>query len=134
MKKITPRQYAVVLHEAIKEVGSNARSRALDNFLNLIFLNKDWKQLPKIIEIFGKICNQAEGIAEAKVESAAGLSGESEQKIKNWLKEKYHQDIAMETSVNPQLLAGFKLFYDDTILDASLENVLQNLKNNLNNQ
>jgi len=131
MRKISPRQYALSLYESLAE--SKDHVNIMENFLALVSYNKDWKNLSKIISSFETIYNEKEGLIEAKVESVRELSNSLKKQIITWLKERENKEIILKEKINQNLLGGFKISYQDTVVDASLKTQLQNLQNILNN-
>ena len=135
MKKITPTQYALYLYEFLAETKADfvADGKIMDNFLILVSYNKDWKNLAKIITAFDNIYNEKEGLIEACVESSSVLSASLRERIIGWLKARENKEVSLSQKVNADLLGGFKISYQDTIIDISLKTQLKNLKNILLN-
>jgi len=131
MRKISPKQYALSLYESLAE--NKDQGKIMENFLALVSYNKDWKNLSKIISSFEAIYDAKEGLIEAKVESVRDLSASLKKQIIAWLKARENKEIILKESINQDLLGGFKISYQDTVVDASLKTQLQNLKNILNN-
>ncbi|MCX6785875.1 MAG: ATP synthase F1 subunit delta [Candidatus Komeilibacteria bacterium] len=132
MKKITPKQYASALYEAVKDKSGAELKSSFNNFLALVWQHKDWKNLAKILTSFGHIYNQQEGITEAVAVSAQKLSPAIFHKLEHWLAEQTQKKVILKTEVDQSLLGGVVIKYDDLILDGSLKTQLANLKNQLN--
>lgn len=131
MKKITPKQYALALYESIQGKDSEEFKTSFNNFLAVVWQHKDWKNLSKILSSFGKIYNQQEGIVEAKAATAKKLSPAIFHKLEEWLAGFTQKKIILKTEVDPSLLGGVVLEYDDLIFNASLSAQLSNLKQQL---
>ncbi|HLC63865.1 MAG TPA: ATP synthase F1 subunit delta [Patescibacteria group bacterium] len=132
MKKISPKQYACSLYEAIKGKPKNELDDLFNNFLKLVWQNKDWKNLSKIVSSFGKVYSQAEGLTEATVVTAKGIAGSLEKSIKEWLADTTGKTVDLKAEVDQSLLGGLVIKREDTIYDASLKTRLTNLKNSFN--
>jgi len=133
MRKITPRHYALSLYESLAEAEDSESAMLLENFLALVFYNKDWKNLAKIIADFEIIYDDQKGLIEVEVESPRALSASLKKEIINWLKQREEKEIIFKEKINLGLLGGFKIHYQDTVVDASLSSQLQRLKNSLIN-
>src|SRR3989344_1862496 len=131
MRKITPRQYALSLYESLAEAEDSESAMLLENFLALVFYNKDWKNLAKIIADFEIIYDDQKGLIEVEGESPPALSASLKKEIINWLKQREEKEIIFKEKINLGLLSGFKIHYQDTVVDASLSSQLQRLKNSL---
>ena len=132
MRKITPKQYAQGLYEASQDHQGDELRIIFDNFLKLIWKNKDWKNLDKILRSFKKVYKQNKGLVEAKGASARHLSAELKNQIKDWLKKNENQSVFLEEEIDETLLGGWVLRYEDTVYDLSLKNLISNLQKELN--
>ena len=54
-----------------------------------------------------------------------------ENKIKQKLKDIVGSEVELVKDENPDLIGGFRATVDDLVIDASVRNTLQQLKNNL---
>ncbi|GHU85743.1 hypothetical protein FACS1894198_4180 [Clostridia bacterium] len=75
----------------------------------------------QIIKYSGKI-------EEVRVFSAVKLTEEQLQKMKSMLEDKLKKSVAIENLVNKSLISGVVLKYGDSLLDASFESALKNLR------
>ena len=132
MRKITPKQYAQGLYEASQDHQGDELRIIFDNFLKLIWKNKDWKNLNKILRSFEIVYKKNEGILEARVVSARQLTAELKNQIKDWLKKNENQSVFLEEEIDETLLGGWVLRYEDTVYDLSLKNLISNLQKELN--
>ena len=133
MKKISPKQYAQSLYQAIKDKKSDELNDIFYNFLKLVWQNKDWKNLNKIVVSFTKVYSQEEGLTEATVITAKEISDSLKKNIKEGLEGFTKKDVTLNAQVDESLLGGMVIRQEDTILDASLATRLNNLKNSFNN-
>ena len=132
MRKITSKQYAEGLYEAIQDKKGEELKLVFNNFLKLVWKNKDWKNLNKILTSFEKVYNEKEGLLEAEVISSRELLSSIKNQIKKWLEEYSKKSIDLKTDIDESLLGGVIIKYEDTVLDGSLKSQLRNLQIKLN--
>ena len=132
--KIKPKQYAISLYEAVKNLSSGEAKPVLANFVKILVKNNALKMAPQIIEYFSNYANRMEGIVDLKIKTALP----AEEKLINEIKEsapellgRKFKKINVQKEVDPKLLGGFILLCEDMVFDASVKNRLQILKNNL---
>jgi len=133
MRKISSKQYAQSLYQAIKDKKFSDRQRIFDNFLHLIRNNKDCKNLGKIIRSFERVYLQNENEAEVTITSARTLTDGLLENLNRFLTQKTGKKVILKTAVDESLIGGLIIQEDDVILDGSLKNQLLHLKNKLVN-
>jgi len=131
MKKITPKQYATSLYESIKDSHGEELTQRIRNFLLLIKKRKDLKNLKKIYQAFIEVYQYGEGILSAEVITSRELSQKVKEEIINWLKKETKRSADIKEIIDPEILGGVIIKYEDTIVDASLKNKLNRLKESL---
>lgn len=91
--------------------------------------------LPTMVDTFFDQYNEYKGITNVVVTSAKPLNEQSLQNIKQKLlaSGKTKGEITMETRINPDLIGGFVLEFNNNQYDASVRSRLNILKNNLVN-
>ncbi len=132
MKKVSPKQYAKSLYLAIKDKQGEELKTVFNNFLKLVWQNKDWKNLNKIVASFTKVYSQEEGLTEATVITTKEISASLQNSVKEWLEDQTKKSVNLKTEVDESLLGGLVIKQEDTILDASLKTRLKNLKKSFN--
>ena len=132
MKKVSPKQYAKSLYLAIKDKQGEELKTVFNNFLKLVWQNKDWKNLNKIVASFTKVYSQEEGLTEATVINTKEISASLQNSVKEWLEDQTKKSVNLKTEVDESLLGGLVIKQEDTILDASLKTRLKNLKKSFN--
>lgn len=133
--KIKPKQYAVALYEAVKDVPKEKVRGILDNFIKTLAKNNAFRFAPQIIDYFVKYANRAEGIADLKIKSASSIKDDLLEKIKKAAPEILGRDfkkINVQQEVKEYLIGGFILECDDMIFDASIKNKFKILSKALN--
>ncbi len=129
--KITPKQYAKSLLEAVAE-NPGKEKFYLDNFLKIIGANNDEKNLPCIIEEFKKISEIESGVKEVSAISAIALSDETRTQIIKKLESVFKAKINLSEKVDSNILGGLILEAGNEVLDASINTALGKLKRSLN--
>jgi F-type H+-transporting ATPase subunit delta len=132
MKKITPKQYATSLYESIKDSHGEELTMRIRNFLLVIKKRKDLKNINKIYQAFVKVYQISEGILSAEVTTSHPLNHKVKEEIIHWLKIETKRDPELTEKVDSEILGGVIIKYEDTIIDASLKNRLNNLQIKLN--
>ncbi|PIT90382.1 MAG: ATP synthase F1 subunit delta [Candidatus Komeilibacteria bacterium CG10_big_fil_rev_8_21_14_0_10_41_13] len=132
MRKITPKQYAEGLYQAIKGKTSDELKGIFENFLNLVWQNKDSKKLNKIVDYFDKVFQNEEKLLDAEVISARPLGDNIRRDVINWLESISSRSVNLQATVDQSLISGIKIKYEDLVLDASLKTQLNNLQTQLN--
>lgn len=132
--KISAKQYALALQEAT-DGQTPGRCRAIiASWLRLIATNRDWHRLEQILAEVNIVWQQAEGLAEATAVSKHPLSPQLLQQLTDYLKKLTGaKKIAWQTEIDKQLLGGVIVRCQDQVIDASLNQALARLKNNLAN-
>lgn len=88
--------------------------------------------MPAIIDYFGRMVNDAKGIAEAKVYTVRQLSeGEKEQLEITFAKRFNKQAIKLDTIVDPSIIGGLKLRLGNTIYDGTISGKLKRIERNI---
>ena len=106
--------------------------------LTIQFLEKviDAKRENMMVEItlqFISFYNDIKGIAVASVTSAMPLGEASINKIKAYISEKINKNqINLTLKVDPKIIGGLVINYEDKLLDMSIKSELLKLKQSLN--
>ena len=70
-------------------------------------------------------------VIRGKLTTAARVSAETEQKMRQMVESKTNGTVEFETEVNPDIIGGFILEYDTYRMDASVKSKLNNILNTL---
>jgi F-type H+-transporting ATPase subunit delta len=101
------------------------------NFLYLLIKKGRLGQLGSICETIIHLVNQSENLTQVKLTTATAVTDtEKSQIATKFLGDRKYE---IESLVNPELVGGFVLEFDNKILDNSISTQLQTLKNNLIN-
>jgi F0F1-type ATP synthase delta subunit len=128
--KITPKQYAQVLVESIKEDNVSDIAKA---FWYKLQKNGQHKDLGKIIAALDQEYAKLNNKILAQVYSEKALDDEQLEKIGSKLKSQYKKEVIVNNIVNPRQSAGLIVKVDGTEINLSLENKITRLKSALIN-
>ena len=106
-------------------------NQSLSNFINLLLDNKRIFYIGEISEIFDDMKAGHKNIRIVEVETSHKLQPEQIESLKSLFKNKYQSDIEIEQIVNEKLLAGIKVKVDDEVIDLSLQNRFNQIKQQL---
>lgn len=130
--KITARQYALSLSEAVDNKSAREVKAVIKKFIELLAGKNQLGEAEKIIAEFVKIWNDQRGIVEAEVASANGLAKEIVKLLKNYIvKLSGAKEVKISEEIDKNILGGVIIRYDDKILDGSLKASLKELKDKM---
>lgn len=127
--RISIKQYAASLFEAIKDKKPEQAKLALANFLKLLIANNDLAKADKIIAEFTQVWNRENGLVAAEVTSARELDKDSSKAVKDYIKDLTGaREVELARQVDEKLLAGFVLKFGDVVMDGSLKTKIGELR------
>ncbi|MFH0923831.1 MAG: ATP synthase F1 subunit delta [Candidatus Falkowbacteria bacterium] len=130
--KISVKQYAQSLYEAVADKSNSQIKNAVKNFFQILVQNNDLAKADEIINEFVKIWNKENGIIEAGVESAKALDDNIVKLLNNYIAElSGAKTVILNQTVNKYILGGVIIKYGDKILDGSLRARLGELKSRM---
>lgn len=130
--KISARQYALSLLELSQEKSGADLDQALRRFCLLLAKNNDLNKEKQILGELSLLLDKEAGELEAELISARKLDAKAVSEVVDYLKDKTKaKKINFKESLEPSLLGGVVLRYEGRVLDASLKNVLAELKNKI---
>jgi len=101
------------------------------NFMNLLLDNKRMFYMKEISSIFDVLKSNHNNVRVVEVESPHQLSDDQIQSLKELFKNKYQSDIQIDQTVNSELIAGIKVKVNDEVIDLSLQNRFNQIKQQL---
>lgn len=133
--KITLKQYAKSFYKVVNIAETDGDIRiVVKNFVKLLNANKMIAKSNQIIDEFIKIWNEEKDIVEGELVSAKALDDDIINKIKQSLKQNLHvKEVNVRNEIDEKIIGGFVAKLGNTIVDASIKNKLQILKNKLVN-
>ncbi len=116
---ISPREKSDVISDVFK---LDARSK---NFIEIVFRHKRFKILRNIKEMAEKISMREKGLERVLVRSAIPLNESDEKIIKDAIKSVRKIEPLLIVKVDPTLLAGIVIDFEDSIIDLSASGMLK---------
>ena len=127
--KITAKQYAESLYEAVQDKNNSQIKNSINNFFSILIQNNDIAKAEEIAKEFEKIWNTEQGIIEAEVVSAKELNNKIVKLLNNYIAElSGSEKVILNQKINKDILGGVIIKYEDKILDGSLRAKLNGLK------
>jgi F-type H+-transporting ATPase subunit delta len=115
--------------ELIKTIFSGKIQNETLNFLNLLVKKGRLGQLSSICEACIHFINQSENLIQVKLTTATAVSDTEKTAIASKFLGANKYEI--ENLVNPDIIGGYVLEFDNKIVDSSISNQLNQFKNNL---
>jgi len=132
--KISAQQYAQSLFESVVGKSDKEVKAVLKNFVAVLGQNREFNKEKAIIEAFIDIWNRERGELAATLKSARELGPTARETVVNYLKDKTSaKKIILDEEIDEGLIGGFVLRYGSKVLDGSLKNSLDSLKNKISN-
>ena len=101
------------------------------NFINLLLDNKRISYLKEISDIFEDMKSDHNNICIINIETSHELEPDQINTLKELFKKKYNSDIEIAQTINSDLLAGIKVKVNDEVIDLSLQNRFNQIKQQL---
>ena len=80
---------------------------------------------------YRRLYDRQRGIIEARVSSAAPLSADETEQVRDWIARLTGQTVDLAVGVDEGLIGGLTVRVGDTLLDASVRGRLERLRNQL---
>ena len=125
---------AEIFFEASVEESETSENKELfSNFLNVLSENKRLNIITMISSQFEQKKQQAEQVSEVLLSSAAALSEEDVEEIKQALSKKLGKKIELKNSVDETLIGGALIKIGDHMIDGSVRSQLKKMTRFLTN-
>lgn len=122
---------AVKKSELMRKIFSGKVEPLLANFLIMLCLKKRADFLPEIITSFFDRVLELEGVISGEVFSSAPLPPRQFEQIREKIVEITGFQVQLTQHINEDLIGGFVVKIQDTVIDLSVKNQLDNLRNKL---
>lgn len=127
--KISSRQYALSLYESVKDKSDMHIKQTIKEFAAILFKNRDIKIADDIIKNFIKICDDKDGLVNARVVVAEKLDTAMAGLLENYIvKIAQAKKVNIIEEIDKSILGGVVINYGDNVLDGSLRTKLNELK------
>jgi F-type H+-transporting ATPase subunit delta len=131
--KFSAKQYALALMDSLGTTDPKDEGKVLDNFVKVLAENNDLRLFDEIEQEFHKLDLAKQGIKQVEVKSAHPLNKENEKAILEELNKIVKGKIELKKEVDERLIGGVVIRMEDQVIDASVKNQLEQLKDNLSN-
>ena len=125
---VLPKQKAYVFDAVMRQAGI---SMTLGNFFKVVTEGGRLGLIYEIEQAFNALVDQKAGVMEATVVSAAPLSDQQARQLTATLGQRTGKSIRLIQKQDPDLIGGLKVQVGSTLLDASLQGQLHQLKTQL---
>jgi F-type H+-transporting ATPase subunit delta len=113
---VTPPQLAqLIIDVSGAKLDENGR-----NFIRTLSQNGRLAILPEIATLFDELKDQAEGVVDVTVTSAAALDDRQKQALSSALERKLKRTVRMQYATDPKLIGGAVLRAGDLVIDGSV--------------
>lgn len=127
--KISPRVYAISLHQVLKDQPPQKHAAVIKNFLKLLRKNRDLKILDRVVSELDHYLDEISRRGEVEIISAHPLSEKVKREIQKMIKEELAvKEVRLKERLDKQLIGGLILNWNDRIFDGSVKNRLTQLK------
>lgn len=120
--------------EVVHKIFGNNITEITRSFLDILMMKNRESYLPEIIDAFIEQYNAHKGITPVKVTTAVPLSQEMQNKVMQTLKTAAGlHTVELHTQVDPSLVGGYVLQWEDKLIDNSIARGLAILKDEFDN-
>ena len=127
--RASAKQFAQVLYELTDNKSNADIEHSVADFARHMEKERKIKLAGKVIEQFGKIYNEKNGIVEAEVVTAEKISEALEKKVKNYIEKKYSaKKVIVKNIIDPKIKGGMIVRVGDEVMDGSIRGKLDELK------
>lgn len=103
----------------------------ITNFLKVMVDKGRSSYIEESLESFIQQADEKLGIMHASVVSARKLSEEDFNKIQKSLENKTKKTIILENVIDPSVISGIKVIYDNKVIDMTMASKIQNMKDEI---
>jgi len=137
---VSHEDFRLVLHhpqiDADEKFGifNKCLDNAPDEVLGLLRLLVDRGRaviLPMVIDEYIKLVDERNNVIQAEVVSAEKLSEVQLDRIKSMLMDKFKKEIRLEEEIDPSVIAGFRVYVGDDLIDTSIKKDIDDIRNSL---
>ncbi|MCL2564966.1 MAG: ATP synthase F1 subunit delta [Defluviitaleaceae bacterium] len=119
-------KFAILKHY----LADNAPNEVL-GFLRLLVERGRADILSTVIDEYMKLVDERNNVIFAEVVSAEKLSEEQLERIKSMLMSKFKKEIRLEEEIDTSVIAGFKVYIGDNLIDTSIKKDINDMRSSL---
>ncbi len=117
-------------HRLVRSVMAGAQEAVL-HFMLFVIDKGRTEHIPRIIEIFGQLLDEARGVVEAEITSAVPLKDEEVARIIQRLERLSGKQVRHRVQIDPEILGGVVVIIGGEIIDHSVRHDLSRLRETL---
>ncbi|MFT4179914.1 MAG: F0F1 ATP synthase subunit delta [Thermomonas sp.] len=114
--------------DAVALLAPQAADAAYTRFLALLAQAGRLPLLAEVAGLFEQLRAEEQRVVRATVTSAAALSGDELDKLREALKRRFGRDVELETAVDASLIGGAVIDAGDVVIDGSLKGKLARMQ------
>ncbi len=130
-KRDLPRSYASAFVEVMGMLPDESHAELARKFAAMLARDGVLKRSKDIVARIEDMIVEGEGYLKARVSGANAATMEKTGRLERILEEMIGQPVIVEKSMDPSLLAGFRIKIEDTVIDSSIKGKIHKLRNNL---
>ena len=115
----------------VTAVGGENASPLSKAFIALVLKEDRENMIQFMANSYVTLYRKQKNVISGKLTTAARVSAQTEQKMRQMVESKTQGTVGFETEVNPDIIGGFILEYDTYRMDASVKSKLNNILNTL---
>jgi len=129
MAKISNKEIALAIYRALKGKTRGEFSKALSGAIHFLARRRLLYLSGEILRQLQAIEDKESGILRMKLESPRSLSGGAKHNLRKILEKRYRvKKLVFEEAIAPELLGGFRLETQDEVIDLTLKNKINIMK------
>jgi len=122
-----PRVTPAELAQLVDEIATGSLGVQGANFVRTLADNHRLGYLPEIAQLFDSLKDEAEGVADVTVSSAAPLDEAQRRKLSAALEQRLQRKVRLHFELDPALIGGAVLRAGDLVIDGSLRTRLERI-------
>jgi len=126
---IRPKQFAEELFSAISGANQKDADKITNQFVTALEKQNRLGMLDAIIKEYNKLLLKKNASPNVFIQSGQKVSKEIRNRVLN--KMNIPEDVEVREEINPEMIGGMRIRYNDTLLDFSLKSKLTQLKQEL---
>ena len=123
----SPRVTGAQLVDLLAEVARLAPDAAARRLIETLAENKRLGFLPEIARLFDELKDEAEGVVDVHITSAAAMGSEEQQTLTLALEKRFARKVRVHAKVDPDLIGGAVVRAGDLTIDGSYKSRLERL-------
>lgn len=114
--------------ERVQQLFADALPVVVMQFIEAVAHHDQLALLPDICAQYQRLAAQARGCSQVQMRFACEPTEEQVARVRNWVAATRGPEMEVTVLTDPELIAGMRLFVDDTRIDASLAGRLKRLR------